>query len=708
MRVGTAVTLDGSGSTDPDGTTVVYSWRLTAKPPGSRATLNNPTSATPNFTADRSGTYKFSLTVNDGTVTSGVAHVAITATTGNVVPVANAGNDQIAGVGAVFTLDGSGSADPNGDTITSYSWRFQSVPIGSNATLANGNTVNPTFIPDRVGFYVLTLSVNDGHANSPLDTVVITGSEAIGGSGTVQPSGGTITTDLGEVTIPPNTALQAVRVTVTPVPPPAGLPAGLTPLGAATDITVTPPDVLNAPLLIKLKYSDSNVVNENAMAVAHYNAHFNKYEPVTFLAQDTVANTITIESRAFSAFVIFTYVPELSPVSYNVGFSPATNGWNINNFGTSFSKGGQCLGMAGYATWFFANKSEQLYGKFPAVGTPPGTQNSIAHLVAARAQLAQSQYWADINLRSQTLLGTSKTGALMKMYLSYFNQPLIILFSENVDGSNGSHASVVYAYDATGFWIYDVRFMNAVQHLSFDGSSWGAYDSFKSFGFVAIPSLGRSEDFAVLTAQAEGGFASSNLISVTAPTEGQQLQNITTPLVGTLSGELNSLVFLIASVNGSKQGVPVSSGSFSYSLGIAPGDNYLILMAGVDLTKQNDWYPNAATLVRTFKNTTNPFNGVWVGTRTFSCSPYAETHPNGIDISYSVTDNVAFGRLSFVLFGDHSLPGGICSNCVGALATSSGNVASITGTDITFTVNGGTMIGTGFSVCSTETLTRSN
>jgi hypothetical protein len=289
VRVGTVVTLDGSGSTDPDGITIAYSWHLTAKPAGSAATLNNPTSITPSFTADRSGTYKFSLTVSDGTVTSGVAHVAITATTGNVVPVANAGSDQIAGVGAVFTLDGTGSA---GDTITAYNWRFQSVPVGSHATLANGSTVTPTFIPDRVGFYVLTLSVNDGHANSPLDTVVITGTEAIGGSGTVQPTGGTITTDLGEVTIPPNTALKAVRVTVTPVAPRAGLPVGLTPLGVATDITVTPPDVLNTPLLIKLKYSDSNVGNENAMAVAHYNIHLNKYEPVTVLAHDTVANTI--------------------------------------------------------------------------------------------------------------------------------------------------------------------------------------------------------------------------------------------------------------------------------------------------------------------------------------------------------------------------------------------------------------------------------
>ncbi|MDI3462311.1 MAG: hypothetical protein OJF50_001132 [Nitrospira sp.] len=131
-------------------------------------------------------------------------------------------------------------------------------------------------------------------------------------------------------------------------------------------------------------------------------------------------------------------------------------------------------------------------------------------------------------------------------------------------------------------------------------------------------------------------------------------------------------------------------------------------MAGVDLENQNDWYPNAATLIRTFKKNTDPFPGVWDGTRTYSCSPYAEAYPMGNPVTYSVDDNGGLGLLRFTLFGDHSLPGAICSNCVGATATSSGNVASIQGTGITFTVNGNTMIGTGFSVCSTETLTRSN
>lgn len=50
----------------------------------------------------------------------------------------------------------------------------------------------------------------------------------LGTSGTVPTSGGRVTTALADVTVPANAALAPVTVTITPVDPPAGLPAGLT------------------------------------------------------------------------------------------------------------------------------------------------------------------------------------------------------------------------------------------------------------------------------------------------------------------------------------------------------------------------------------------------------------------------------------------------------------------------------------------------
>lgn len=73
------VTLDGRGSSDANGDTLKYDWNLTSKPAGSTASLSTNTQAITNFTADVAGTYVATLVVNDGTVDSAPATVAITA-----------------------------------------------------------------------------------------------------------------------------------------------------------------------------------------------------------------------------------------------------------------------------------------------------------------------------------------------------------------------------------------------------------------------------------------------------------------------------------------------------------------------------------------------------------------------------------------------------------------------------------------------------
>ncbi len=76
---GTLVTLDGTGSYDPDGSRITYSWNLLSRPGTSLATLSNPTSAVPSFTADQAGTYELELLVNDGTSDSAPDGVRVTA-----------------------------------------------------------------------------------------------------------------------------------------------------------------------------------------------------------------------------------------------------------------------------------------------------------------------------------------------------------------------------------------------------------------------------------------------------------------------------------------------------------------------------------------------------------------------------------------------------------------------------------------------------
>ena len=276
---GDTVTLDGSGSSDPEEQTLTYTWTV---PSGSGITLSSPTAAKPTFDAPQVGSdggeYEFTLVVNDGVQASAAASVTVTveddvapsfgtatvddqtavshiamedlelplATGGNgtliygltcaagatgcegtpalppglsfdaltrtlsgtptatgtttltytvtdaddntadtdtgtlsfditvnanEVPTAHAGADQTVAEGDLVTLDGSGSTDPEGQTLT-YAWTAPSGVSLSSATVAK-----PTFDAPEVNGeddYTFTLTVNDGVQASAAASVTIT------------------------------------------------------------------------------------------------------------------------------------------------------------------------------------------------------------------------------------------------------------------------------------------------------------------------------------------------------------------------------------------------------------------------------------------------------------------------------------------------------------------------------------------------------
>ena len=175
VLMGTTVTLDGSFSRDPDGKPLTYLWTLRNKPADSAATLSSSTAALPTFVADKAGVYVASLKVNDGNIDSTLAFVTITTAEINAAPVANAGTNQnvkLKSPAEPVTLDGSFSSDANRDPLV-YTWKFESVPPGSSATLSSTSAVRPTFTPDKVGSYVASLSVTDGRLTSNFSTVTV-------------------------------------------------------------------------------------------------------------------------------------------------------------------------------------------------------------------------------------------------------------------------------------------------------------------------------------------------------------------------------------------------------------------------------------------------------------------------------------------------------------------------------------------------------
>ncbi len=166
--VGTAITVNGSASSDPDDDTLTYSWVQTG---GTTVALSGAATSRLVFTAPATtGRLTFTLTVtDDGTPpASHTDTVIITVTEAvNHPPMANAGDNQEVATGALVILDGSGSRDPDGDdNALTYSWehtRTDGIPTtpATAIALTNADTVSPTFPTTTAGVLTFTLTVTD-------------------------------------------------------------------------------------------------------------------------------------------------------------------------------------------------------------------------------------------------------------------------------------------------------------------------------------------------------------------------------------------------------------------------------------------------------------------------------------------------------------------------------------------------------------------
>jgi subtilase family serine protease len=174
VTAGTLVTLDGRESADADrpGATLFYRWRVLRTPAAATGlTLTAPTSATPTFQPAVAGAYGFELVVadtGDDNLDSqpDETEVIVNSAT-NHVPRADAGVDFTGRLGDLLMLDGRGSADTDGDSL-SYSWSqlagpALALPVATGAVVALSPVVS--------GEYTFGLAVSDGQAASPVDTV---------------------------------------------------------------------------------------------------------------------------------------------------------------------------------------------------------------------------------------------------------------------------------------------------------------------------------------------------------------------------------------------------------------------------------------------------------------------------------------------------------------------------------------------------------
>jgi len=156
------INLDGTGSSDSDGSIITYIWR------DGETTLVS--GATPSVTLPVGiHTLTLSIVDDDGATASDTVQITITRNT----PVAHAGPDQIVASGTLVTLDASNSSAPDENVLT-YTWTQTSGPA---VTLSDPNSVRPTFTAIADTTVTFNLAVTAG-GQSSTDSVSITSETA--------------------------------------------------------------------------------------------------------------------------------------------------------------------------------------------------------------------------------------------------------------------------------------------------------------------------------------------------------------------------------------------------------------------------------------------------------------------------------------------------------------------------------------------------
>jgi PKD domain len=233
VAAGSDVTLDGSGSGDPDGDALTYAWVQLSGPAVSLDSASTSVTGfvAPNVAAGTTETLVFQLTASDGELNQADTVTVIVAE--NAPPTVDAGEDQTVFEGANVTLAGT-ATDPNGDAL-SYQWTQTSGPavVLDSPTAASTGFVAPDVAAGAPQTLIFQLTVDDGQS-AQADTVTVTVEEQGSATG--------ISGRVNYEFVPPNPQCRGLNFAATLVKPIRGATVQLLNAGTSTVIASTVSD----------------------------------------------------------------------------------------------------------------------------------------------------------------------------------------------------------------------------------------------------------------------------------------------------------------------------------------------------------------------------------------------------------------------------------------------------------------------------------
>ena len=356
------------------------------------------------------------------------------------------------------------------------------------------------------------------------------------------------------------------------------------------DIATSGQTVFAEPLRITVPYP----ADQPVMPVPYFVASDNTVQPCDIGAIDAEAGTVSYYTFHASLYTEIWAV--LTGEGGSTTYRPPSDGFQIENAGSSYNPDGECYGMSGFALWYFRDKGKGFYNRYMQDIVSPVTGLTIKgqDIIATRAHISYSQKWNTFFpfLASIQNMSDEKTYASIAALLKNTKAPVMLYLSQN-PGSSKTHA--VLAYDNTAYGtiaVYDPNNPGVASTIHYDGTN-------KAFlpynGYARIRMIGQgsiyTEPYERIYADAESGFhgIADAKISITSHTNNQQVTDRTVTLAGKLeSGEIlvNKLEIVL---NGKTTftGPVDQNGNFSIPVSLIYGKNDLFFMTYGDDAKGN-------------------------------------------------------------------------------------------------------------------------
>ncbi len=258
-------------------------------------------------------------------------------------------------------------------------------------------------------------------------------------------------------------------------------------LGKTFVITKNVAGTFDQPIEVTVPYTAAGLDSGDVPSVLFYDESAGAYAAMSISGFDPVAGTVTFRTSHFSKYIVAgmkglgarliaaggggTGTGSSGSLTVDTGFLPSKDSFFRSNISSYSSPGGNSLGMAAYADWFYEraktpqNNGVGLFQTY-IEGNPANLDDDVtAEELIVRAHAMSSQQWATRLGQQQSSLTSLQTaiGLLQNLWLT--GKPQVFLMWGNPTWSpqyvagtaSWSQAMVAYKFDVATltFGLYD-------------------------------------------------------------------------------------------------------------------------------------------------------------------------------------------------------------------------------------------------------------